>query len=106
MAPRSKWVDEPPRRRNLTAVTRRRDAAVEELKTRPGEWMLVESGKAHRSASQHWQARGCETTCRTTVDGTVDVYARWPEPTPDLSASIPYIAARRARGIPTEGTNR
>lgn len=95
-----RWGDPPPPD-TRTKITRERDAAVEKLKTRPGEWAVVQERARFASGRQHWTSRGCETLVRKDPEGTFTIWARWPEPDP--AERDPYIAHRRARGIPPEG---
>lgn len=95
------WVDEVPKPVARTKRSRELDAMVEELKTNCGQWAKVATNQARTSATDRWTRRGCEATVRRNAAGTYDVYARYPEP--DLAEVDPYIARRRARGIPTEG---
>ena len=95
------WMDEVPKPVARTKRSRELDAMVEELKANSGQWAKVATDQAKTSATQRWTRRGCEATVRRTPSGKYDVYARYPEP--DLAEVDPYIASRRARGIPTEG---
>ena len=95
------WVDEVPAPVGKTKRTRELDAIVEELKANRGQWAKVATDQARTSATVRWTRRGCEATVRRNPSGKYDVYARYPEP--DLAEVDPYIARRRARGVPPEG---
>lgn len=88
-----RWVAPPPERRT-SAHTR---LVLDQLKTRPGQWAVVAVVKNNGHHVQKWARYGCEATSRKTVNGDVEIYARWPEkPLPELGG---YMAGRRARGI-------
>ena len=84
----------PPPPRRSTSHT---DLILEQLRSRPGEWAVVAVVKNNGHHVQKWTKLGCESVSRRTVDGDVEIYARWPEPPlPKLGG---YMASRRARGI-------
>lgn len=102
-----------------------RARVVEKLKEQPGKWALVET-HVYASTRKSWQRLGCEASTRRRVtedDGngstayTHDVYARWPEPTPNTRVKgtpgiVPpspaggYLAGREFRNVPKEGKKR
>lgn len=90
-----RWGAPPPPKRS----TGHTDLVLEQLQSRPGEWAVVAVVKNNGHHVQAWRRRGCESVSRKTVDGDVEIYARWPEPPPPKLGG--YMAARRARGIDT-----
>lgn len=124
MSIKLKWVAPPGR---VTGQQAERARVVEKLKEQPGKWALVETHVA-ASTRKSWQRLGCEASTRrretNEINGrkvyTHDVYARWPEPTPNTpktrvkgapgiappSPAGGYLAGRTARNIPTEGKKR
>lgn len=103
--PNIEWVEELPPRPSQTKASRRADAIVERLKKTPGKWALVEPNAKHRESVRRYTRRDCEAAARENLDtGGYDIYARWPAT--DLAAVDPYLARRRARGIPPEGAKR
>jgi hypothetical protein len=59
-------------------------AVAEQLKERPGQWALVAEGTDYLTGpvASGWlclRRFDCETTRRKREDGTVALYARWPE---------------------------
>lgn len=75
------WQDPPTFEPNQTDRRRETDKIVEQLKKRPGRWAIVEQapGTPNNSRAKKWKDRGLEARVRTS-NGTVHVYARWPEP--------------------------
>ena len=103
--PNIEWVDVPPAVDSRPKAARRADAIVERLKKSPGQWALVEPNAKYRENIRTYKRRGCEAAARENPDtGGHDIYARWP--VTDLAAVDPYIARRRARGVPQEGIKR
>lgn len=103
--PNIEWVDELPPIDHRTKAARESDAIVRRLKDNPGRWALVVPNAKRRDAERAYKRRGCDTAARaSTVGEGLDVFARWPETT--IAPLDPYIARRRARGVPTEGRTR
>ena len=103
--PNIEWVEEPPTADYRSRAARRNDAIVQRLKKSPGQWALVAPNAKDRATVRVYRRRGCEAVVRTNRDtGGYDIYARWPAT--DLAAVDPYIARRRARGVPQEGKKR
>lgn len=79
---------------------------LEELKANPGVWARVERGRKSRHTRDQWSNMGCDAGARryfSEEEGRYlyNIYARWPEPDP--AEVDPYIARRRARGVPRDG---
>ena len=73
------WTAPPPARRHKTAIRGREiDEYVEQLKSRPGQWALVSTGKTSDGGKVAYKRRGCEVTVRGASGGPYDIYARWP----------------------------
>lgn len=98
-----KWQEPPQSKAGRgRAASRERDAVVAQLKEHPGRWALVQEQCRNSGAGTSWRQRGCEATAVRRDDGKgYDVYARWPEVDP--AEVDPYVARRRAKGVPRDG---
>lgn len=96
------WKD-PPKR--IRGDVRWRLDVLKELKDHPGKWSRVERGVKSRYPKDKWVELGCEASAHRVITETgsvrFDIYARWPEV--DLATVDPYIARRRANGVPRNG---
>lgn len=103
MSMQIKWQDPPePSTGRGRQTSRERDQLVAQLKNHPGKWALILEDQKSSSAATSMRKRGCEArSVRHRKTNTYDVYARWPEQ--DLADVDPYIARRRARGVPEDG---
>lgn len=93
--------EEPPARVSGRQASRERRETIAQLRQHPGQWAKVLEGAASHSAAAPWRKDGCEARAHRRDDEKIDVYARWPEQ--DLAEVDPYIARRRARGVPEDG---
>jgi hypothetical protein len=68
------WVDAPP-------GTQRRDVQgfVAALQANPGQWAIHARDTTHRGTATYLRHLGCQVKERSNGDGTMTVYARWPE---------------------------
>lgn len=100
----------PSRRAQKTKVEL--DRVAHALKSRPGEWALVEEGVSNGgSSAKKYQNRGCETTHRGVLNDEgqyrYKVYARWPaEDAADTQAPVPVTPPAPAPAVPPSPPSR
>lgn len=77
------WEDPPPSRGSL--VSPWKAPLIARLRLQPGRWAKVKTTHAAGGLASHGavlRKAGCEAAQRKLPDGTIALYARWPETTP------------------------
>ncbi len=75
------WQEPPPRQRK-GRLNSRWFRFVTELQEQPGRWAVAKTGDVYTSFSSlrhNLYCRGCDVEQHTNDDGTVTLYARWPQ---------------------------